>query len=202
MKKKETHGYEHHKSQLGKVWHFLAHEESAASFVVDAILIILFGKFILFPGLSLVLDTPYPIVAVVSGSMDHHGLDFDTWWTENGKWYEQHNITKAQFASFYRPNGFVKGDVFVVHGIDSGNVKVGDVLIYTVPQRSDPIIHRVIAINKDGTFQTKGDANQAQLEFESSVSAEQVAGKAVAWAPAIGWVKVGLLQFSGQLRNT
>jgi signal peptidase I len=197
FKKKQHHGYDAHKTRLGKIWHFLAHEESMASFIVDAILIILIGKYLLFPGLSMALGTPYPVVAVVSGSMDHHGQGFDAWWTQNGAWYEQHNITKVQFETFYRSNGFAKGDVFVVRGINS-DIKVGDILVYRVSERSEPIIHRVVAINPDGTLQTKGDANQAQLSFEESVSESQVAGRAVAWAPLIGWVKVGLLELMGR----
>jgi hypothetical protein len=198
FKKKEHHGYEAHKTQLGKVWHFLAHEESIASFIVDAILIILIGKFLLFPGLGMLLDTTYPIVAVVSSSMDHHGQGFDAWWDVNGKWYTDHNITKEQFETFYKPNGFTKGDVFVVHGIDS-EVKVGDILIYVVAGRNEPIIHRVIAMNPDGTFATKGDANQGQLAFEESIQQYQIAGRATAWMPAIGWVKVGLLEILGRV---
>ncbi len=181
--------YENHKSKPAKLWHFLAHEDSWQSFIVDAILVILIGKYLLFPGLGFVLGTQFPVVAVVSGSMDHLGKDPAIWWPDHGAWYEKRNITKEQFETFYKPHGFVKGDVFIVRGIN-GKAKIGDVLVYNIPGKKDPIIHRVIKINSDGTFQTKGDANYDQLGFETSVRAEQVAGKATLWLPKIGWVKV------------
>ncbi len=182
--------YENHKSKLAKVWHFLAHEDSWASFAVDAVLVVLIGKFLFLPGLGLVFGTDYPLVAVVSSSMDHHGKSFEQWWFENGAWYESHQITREQFQTFYKPNGFLKGDVFVVKGIDGAKAKVGDVLIYNVEGRGDPIIHRVVALSPDGTLQTKGDANYAQIGFEQGVRKEQIAGKAILWVPKIGWVKV------------
>ena len=95
--------------------------------------------------------------------------------------------------------GFLKGDVFVVIGVDGAKAKVGDVLIYNVEGRADPIIHRVIAINPDGTIQTKGDANYAQIPFEQAVRKEQIAGKAAVWAPKIGWVKVIFTEAVGKV---
>lgn len=198
--KKEKCSYKTHKTKIGKVWHFLAHEDSWLSFVVDAILVILIGKYLFLPGLGLLFGTDYPLVAVVSSSMDHHGKNFEQWWFENGKWYYDKNITKEQFKEFYKPNGFLKGDAFVVKGVDSTKIKVGDVLIYNVEGRRDPIIHRVVTINEDGTIQTKGDANNAQIPFELNVKKEQIAGKAVLWAPKIGWVKVLFIGFVNLFR--
>ena len=106
--------YDAHQSKPAKVWHFLAHEDSWQSFIVDAIIVILIGKYLLFPGLGLVLGTQFPVVAVVSGSMDHQGMQFGNWWGDHGAWYEKRNITKEQFQTFYKPNGFVKGDVFTI----------------------------------------------------------------------------------------
>ncbi len=200
--KKQKCTYENHKSKPAKLWHFLAHEDSWASFLVDALLVIVIGKFILFPALGLVLGTSYPVVAVVSSSMDHYGTGFDQWWFENGKYYESdYNITGQQFANFYRQDGFVKGDVFVVRGIDGVKVKVGDILVYAVEGRSDPIIHRVIAINKDGTFQTKGDANFGQLPFEKNLDESKIHGRAVLWIPKIGWVKVLAVEALNKIRG-
>ena len=52
-----------------------------------------------------------------------------------------------------------RGDMVVVQG---GEIKEGDILVYNVATRSYPIIHRVIKINDDGTFETKGDYNAMQ----------------------------------------
>jgi signal peptidase I len=170
----------------------LAHEDSWLSFLVDAILVILIGKFLILPGLGLALGTDYPLVAVVSSSMDHHGQSFDAWWSENGAWYESHNITKEKFEIFYKYNGFKKGDAFVVKGVAADKLKVGDIIVYSVEERVDPIIHRIVSINKDNTFVTKGDANSAQFPFELSVETSQIQGKTVQWIPYFGWLKAGM----------
>ncbi|MEK6923161.1 MAG: signal peptidase I [Nanoarchaeota archaeon] len=188
--------YESHKTAQGKIWHFLAHEESVQSYVVSALIVILIGKFIFFPVLGAALGTDFPIVAVVSSSM-HHNEKFNEWWRLNGAWYEDKNITKEQFQKFYKDNGFNKGDIFVVKNIKYADIKVGDVLIYKIDGRSDPIIHRVISITD--TIQTKGDNNVEQIDFEKSIHENQIQGKAVFWIPAIGWVKVIFVDLVGFL---
>lgn len=200
--KKPKCTYEDHPSWYGKVWHFLAHEDTWLSFFVDALIVVLLGKFVIYPAIGLALGTSFPIVAVVSSSMDHQGMDFDSWWEANGAWYEEHNITKEQFESFYKSNGFKRGDVFVVRGVPAEELEVGDILVYSVPQRGDPIIHRIVATGDyDGklTFFTKGDANFDQIAFEKDILQNQIHGKAVAWAPWLGWVKVAFLKLTGQL---
>jgi len=191
---KEHHGYDAHPTKLGKVWHFIAHDEGWLSFIVDVILVLLIGQFIVIPAFGFAFDTKYPFVAVVSSSMDHHRLQFDEWWVENGQFYGDHNITKEQFRSFYKSDGFVKGNAFVVHGLGFDKAKVGDILVYAVEDRPDPIIHRIVAVNADGTYQTKGDANPTQFKFEKSITTEQIQGKAIAWAPWLGWPKTLLTE--------
>jgi len=198
--KKPKCTYADHPTWYGKVWHFLAHEDSWASFVVDAILVILIGKFLIYPAIGFALGTSYPVVAVVSSSMDHHRMDFDSWWAENGAWYEEHNITKEQFRDFKWANGFSMGDAFVVRGVPAEEIEIGDIIVYSVPQRKDPIIHRVVAIgdyNGRLTFFTKGDANPDQIYFEQNVLQNQIHGKAVLCLPWLGWPKVILLRIIG-----
>lgn len=184
--------YASHGSRPGKVWHFLWHVDSWKSFLADAILIILIGKFLLYPAVGVVMGNDYPIVAVVSGSMDHHGMDFDEWWAQNGAWYEQNGISKVEFEQFYLKNGFEKGDMLFIRSSD--NLKVGDTIVYNVPDRSDPIIHRMIYLSDDGSVSTKGDANLGQLGFEINVSESQIYGKSVLLVPKLGWVKVGFYE--------
>jgi len=197
---KEKHGYEKHPTKLGKVWHFIAHEDSAASFVVDAVLVLLIGKFIVLPLLGLMLGTPFPMVAVVSSSMEHDG-SFDSWWYANGAWYmNNQNITKEQFMQFPQHDGFNKGDVFIVKGVPFDNIKVGDVIVYNIPGKSDPIIHRIISIS-DNTLTTKGDANSGQLSFELSVKEEQLKGIAKYRIPYLGWFKVALVELANAVKH-
>ncbi|MBS3064558.1 MAG: hypothetical protein J4472_01980 [DPANN group archaeon] len=185
--------YESHKTTQGKIWHFLAHEESIQSYLVNALIVILIGKFLFFPLLGAALGTDFPIVAVVSNSMQHNE-NFDGWWKLNGAWYENKGITKEQFETFYKYKGFSKGDVFVVRHVDYNDIKIGDIIIYNVEGYRDPIIHRVIAINE--TIQTKGDSNIDQIKFEKSVKESQIQGKVVMWMPAIGWIKVIFLDIA------
>ena len=192
FKKKEHHGYEAHPSALGKAWHFLAHEDSLLSFVADAILVIIIGKFIVLPALGFALGTSFPLVAVVSGSMEHHGT-FDEWWAQQGTWYEKNNITKEEFSKFPYYNGFNKGDVFAVKGVPFDELEVGDVIVYLIPGRRDPIIHRIVDVEENFVI-TKGDANAGQLDFELAVSAEQIQGVATVRIPLIGWVKVAFVE--------
>jgi signal peptidase I len=196
--KEKKHGYDAHKTVQGKVWHFLAHEDSWRSFVVDAILILIIGKYLILPSLGLIFGTSFPLVAVVSSSMDHSG-SFGEWWRANGAWYEENNITMEEFLEFPYENGFRKGDVFVVKGRDLDDVKIGDVIVYTVPGRADPIIHRVIDVEPN-VLVTKGDANDMQLDFEYEIRRPQLQGVAVARLPYLGWVKVAFIELAGSLR--
>ncbi len=175
-----------------KIWKFLIHDDSWQSFLADALIIILVGKFIFFPALGLVMGTELPVVAVVSNSMDHNNLDLDTWWSIHGSWYEQRGITKDQFEQYWKPQGFNKGDIIVITGNEEPSI--GDVIVYSVPGRSTPIIHRIVAENP---IQTKGDANMLQISFENNIQEWQVQGKAISVIPYFGWVKVGFVELIG-----
>jgi hypothetical protein len=179
-----------------KTWKFLIHDDSVYSFIADAIIILIIGKFILFPGIGLALGNEFPIVAVISGSMDHNGVDFDKWWEENSRYYENYNIDKANFEDFYHSNGFEKGDVLIIKNIPEDQLKIGDVIVYSTSFRKDPIIHRIISLNP---IETKGDANFGQINFEKNIQYSQVHGKAIALTPYIGWIKVGSMEILGIL---
>ena len=179
-----------------KTWNFIVHEDSLASFAVDAILIVIIGKFILFPIIAAVMGSAFPVVAVVSGSMDHQDMSFESWWATNQAYYSEYNIDGVEFEGFYLNNGFEKGDVLVIQGVSEAELEVGDIIVYSVQGRKDPIIHRIIALDP---IQTKGDANAGQISFERSISQGQIHGKAVTLVPYIGWVKVGTLEILGLL---
>ena len=68
----------------GKIWHFLWYEDSVASWLVNIVLAFVLIKFVLYPGLGLILGTQFPVVAVVSSSMEHHPSSFDGWWDWQG----------------------------------------------------------------------------------------------------------------------
>ena len=90
---------------------------------------------------------------------------------------------------------FYKGDILVLAGAGPDDLKVGDVVVYSVEGRSIPIVHRIIKMNPDGSFQTKGDANNGQLNFEYYVDPQSVHGRVAAVVPYLGWVKIGTMQY-------
>ncbi len=188
---------------LKKVWYFLWEEESIWSWIANVVLAFVIIKFLLYPGLGFVLGTPAPIVAVVSGSMEHEG-NFDEFWSQpmccnppcsrqlvQGEYYEKANITRAQFRDFTFVNGFNKGDIMILYS--PKKAEVGDSIVYLVSHRPDPIIHRVIDLKEENgkrLFFTKGDHNCDAGDFERNIPEDKVIGKAVWRIPFLGWVKI------------
>ncbi|MBT3835665.1 hypothetical protein HOD05_03620 [Candidatus Woesearchaeota archaeon] len=193
-----------HKQQLKKAWKFFWDSDSTLSWVLNLVVAFILIKFLVYPGLGLALGTDFPIVAVVSESMEH-GLhqsvicgqsfpefqeSFDNWWGLCGSWYQNKGISKTDFIEFPLKNGFDKGDVIILWRADK--VEVGDVLIFQA-YRAQPIIHRVVDVHADGTYQTKGDHNSNSIANgleETSISQERVYGKGVVRIPYLGWVKI------------
>jgi len=181
---------------LKKTWHFIWEEDSALSWIVNIILAIVIIKFIVYPGLGFAFGTGYPVVAVVSDSMEHSGMTFDSWWSMHENFYNSKNITRSEFETLSFTSGFNKGDLMVLFGTKPEKVKIGEVIVF-MAGRPDPIIHRVVDIkNVNGTyiFQTKGDKNSGQIVTswldETNVKQSSIVGKAVFRIPYLGWVKI------------
>ena len=64
-------GLKNAKIVLKKLWNFIWNDNSIWSWIVNIILAFVIIKFIVYPGLGFLLSTTHPIVAVVSGSMEH-----------------------------------------------------------------------------------------------------------------------------------
>ena len=54
-----------------KLWRFIWHSNSIWSWIANVIIAFVLIKFIIYPGIGLILGTSYPVVAVMSESMDH-----------------------------------------------------------------------------------------------------------------------------------
>ena len=180
-----------------KIWHFIWEDDSIWSWLANIALAFVLIKFIVYPGLGLVLGTSYPVVAVVSESMEHNG-NFDAWWGNAGTWYANNKINKEDFENFPLKNGFDKGDIMILRGKPPQDIKVGDVVVFWSAKR-DPIIHRVVKkwYNNTYYFQTKGDnyktnpfSIKSSFLDETSVSEQQVAGNAVFRIPLLGYIKI------------
>jgi signal peptidase I len=200
------------KKILKKTWHFIWHSNSVWSWIVNIILAFVIIKFLLYPGLGLVMGTSHPIVAVVSGSMEHNG-NFDEWWQSSAlcgdnsctqaEFYLQFGINKEDFLDYRFKNGFNMGDIIFLRGVDDEKIKEGDVLVFWA-KRPDPIIHRVIDVvqeDNESYFQTKGDHNLQPISSfdldEARVGSEQVVGKALFRVPYLGWIKIGFVKLIG-----
>lgn len=182
---------------LKKTWHFLWENESWLSWAACLIIAFLLIKFVFFPFMGLLFSSSLPFVIVESSSMEHN-QPFDEWWNLSGEWYEQNNITKDQFETWSLKNGFDKGDIIIVIG--KKDYKIGDVIVFKSLQPR-PVIHRIVKVKPEGTFDTKGDANSKQLTPENSVGKVdefgiekgQIIGKAAGRIPKLGMIKLVLV---------
>ena len=213
------------KKEVKKTWDWIWHSDSIWSWIIALILIYILVKFIFFPTLSLVFGTSLPLAGVESSSMDHQiiedeynrlslceniyperekqHIDFDEYWEICGDWYQERDISKQTFSEFSLKNGFKKGDIIIVYG--RFKPKLGDIIIFKPNSESNaprPIIHRIVVINEDGSYQTKGDHNGKQLissnniykTDETNIMEEQIIGKAVIKVPWLGWPKIWLTE--------
>jgi len=221
---------------IKKAWKWVWHSDSPWSWVVALVIIFIIIKFIFFPALSLLFGTSLPLAGVESSSMDHQiasddyhrlalcektyskeekrelgHINFNEYWDICGDWYESNTkITKEQFSDFSIKNGFRKGDIIIVWG--RFTPKLGDVIIFQPGTESlapRPIIHRIIKINDDGTYQTKGDHNAKQLTSsnnvyktdEKKINQNQIIGKACIKIPLLGWPKIWLTDLMNAFRG-
>jgi signal peptidase I len=200
------------KTTWQKIWYFIWHEDSAESWIINIILAFIIIKYMVYPGLGFLLATSHPIVAVVSGSM-HHGVNFDDYWQVGGSWYEQRGISKGEFREFPMHNGFDRGDIMILHGIDVEDAEEGDILVFIAHRtrpRPDPIIHRIVAKGKEGdayTLQSKGDNYRTNSDSinscditgcldETDIRDGQIIGKAFIRVPYLGYVKIFAVEFA------
>ena len=148
--------------------------------------------FMLNQGLAYGLNTDLPVVAVISGSMTHDSTTPVVFY----QWLEQNlGYNQTYIDSWPIHDGFLIGDLPIIEGATSYNV--GDVIVYSISGQNVPIIHRIIRINADGTYTTKGDHNPSLLPFEGSVQKSQIHGKVIFIIPKLGYFKVALTRIVG-----
>jgi len=179
------------KKTLRQLWYFIWEDNSVLSWAVNVILAFVIIKFLVYPGLGFILDTPNPVVAIVSGSMEHDER-FDAWWDTKAGSYNQYDISKEDFSNFQFKNGFNKGDLMILKGKKAENLEVGAIIVFRAGG-SDPIIHRIVtknSANNTYTFSTHGDNNQNQLPYEKAISGGQIIGQTKLKIPLLGYVKI------------
>jgi hypothetical protein len=187
---------------LKKIWYFIWREDSWSSWVVNVVLAIIIVKFLIYPGLGLLLGTNFPVVAVVSCSMQHH---------EGNCWPDAYMKSAGSLEDLKRSMAKPK----VLCGLTSE--KPEQSLDYweacgewyddryitqedfkQFPQNNGfsiaPIIHRVVSIKEEEGrkfYKTKGDYNERSYAFEESIGEERIHGKVLLKVPYLGWVKMG-----------
>lgn len=196
------------KDNLKRFWRFIWHDDSIWSWIANALIAFVLIKFLVYPGLGFLLGTTHPIVAVVSGSMEHDG-SFEDWWSVHEDYYTDLNITKEQFSEFPFHNGFNTGDIMVLYGKKPTDIELGDVIVYW-GRKPEPIIHRVVDIDKDGglDFQTKGDHNLRSDVSEIDIEERYLVGYskyekgsvAVIRIPFLGYIKIAFVSLVNTLK--
>ena len=182
------------KLYLKRFWNFIWNDDSLFSWLVNLVLAFVLVKFIIYPGLGILLGTSYPVVAVVSGSMEHRGYDFEGWWSLNKDKYGSFNISKDDFSHYKFLNGFNKGDLMILVG--PKHIQKGDVIVFS-GDVGQPIIHRVVlfdAEHKPVFIQTKGDNNFGSRADEIGILETHLLGKAAYRIPYLGWFKLALVE--------
>lgn len=149
--------------------------------VIGLIVLVVFGFWY---GSQLVLNTPYPVLAVVTGSMCvPYGGACDGW---------SHTFDYTLHI----------GDLIVVQGVDPADLNAdypdSDIIVFHKPTDPDElIVHRIVAKEeKDGVyyFNTEGDGNgnkrwpdtPDQTDPWSPFSEDFVVGKVVMRVPFVG----------------
>lgn len=89
---------------------------------------------------------------------------------------------------------FFKGDMIIVYG--TNNLKVGDIIVFEVPDRKYPIIHRIISM-ENGFIRTKGDNNFGEDPESWRTNIDNVYGRELLKIPLLGWVKILFVDITG-----
>ncbi len=201
--------------QFKKLWeyikrflYFIWYGEGLLSWVLCFIFAFIVIRYAFYPLLGLALGSPYPVVAVMSESMEHP-KSFDDWWdgtsccdpgctqrAVQSNIYEVEGIKKTDFTNYPFKNGFNPGDIIVL--TSPNQAKVGDVVVFMSWHRNEPIIHRVVNVMEDGKFyKTKGDNNCGSGDFEQRIAKSDIIGKAAFNIPYLGWLKLALVKLIG-----
>ena len=209
-------------SYFKKFWYYIWYDDSFGSYIANFAFAYVSIKFIIFPLLGFILGTQFPIVAIVSGSMEHkivngqicddrkiatgvENLNFDDWWEYCGNYYiNNFNLTKSEFSDFEYKNGLNIGDVLVLRGKEPSKIDIGEVLIFIPQDRNfyltkGPVIHRVVDkwTDENGKvhFQTKGDHNSKSFNgFENDIIEDDVLAVSAVRVPYLGYAKIWMSQ--------
>ena len=88
------------------------------------------------------------------------------------------------------------GSLLYVEEADADEIEVGDAITFYISEDT-LVTHRVVAINEDGTYTTKGDANDEN--DGGSVAYSDIVGKPVFNIPKLGYLADKLTSTGGKI---
>jgi len=102
--------------------------------------------------------------------------------------YTSASITSGSMQPKLRP-----GDVVIAVGDGGSGIKTGTIVVFEDPARGDLVTHRIVGVNDDGSYVTKGDANG--VNDAQAIPPENVRGIGKWVVPYVGlpavWVANG-----------
>ncbi len=97
--------------------------------------------------------------------------------------YTSASITSGSMQPKLRP-----GDVVIAVGNGGVGIKAGTIVVFEDPARGDLVTHRIVGVDADGSYVTKGDANG--VNDAQAVPPENVRGRGKWVVPYVGLPRV------------
>jgi signal peptidase I len=92
--------------------------------------------------------------------------------------------------------GIRRGDIVIASPLEPSAITSGTVVVFEDTQERGLITHRVIGVNADGSYRTKGDANM--LADSTPLTSDRVVGKGQVLVPLMGLPVIWFLQGAWQ----
>jgi signal peptidase I len=100
--------------------------------------------------------------------------------------------TSSVITSDSMAPGIRRGDVVIASPLEPSAITSGTVVVFEDTQERGLVTHRVIGINADGSYRTKGDANM--FADSTPLTSDQVVGEGQVLIPLMGLPAIWLLQ--------
>ncbi len=79
-------------------------------------------------------------------------------------------------------------DIIIIKDFDYDKLEVGDIIVYRNTEYNINVVHRIVSVNIDNTYTTKGDANATEDSFP--ITKDIYIGKVVKYGNILGIGKV------------
>jgi signal peptidase I len=207
-----------------KTWYFIWESDSILSWIVNIILAFVIIKFLIYPGLGFIMQTSYPVVAVVSGSMEHKAVHPCSMRTMQGSCIERDtshyeicgiDFEEKQKNSFYffwntcnnwyKENTIITKDKFEEFKFKNG-FNTGDIMVLrginpekieigdTIVYMSKTAPYPIIHRVVDIKENTFITKGDHNSGADAPVEEKQIIGKATLRIPLLGWIKIGFVK--------